>query len=215
MKRIVLACVALAAALALDASATFGDKAAPVTLEGDLMCAKCTLKEKDATECQDVLVVKAAEKKAEDLKYYLAKNEVSEEYGMVCTDTRPVRITGTVAEKDGRKWLAASKIENLTNDAFDKRMELSHAFDSDFRKLANKNRKVNGYDDLYKDAIHLLRGRVRVGCTDERAHELARNPERRSRGNRIAARREHERRRIAGADGFEQLLGEPRLSDAR
>src|SRR5436309_1033166 len=45
----------------------------------------------------------------------------------------------------------------LTNDAFDKRMELSHAFDSDFRKLANKNRKVNGYDDLYKDAIHLLR----------------------------------------------------------
>ncbi len=45
----------------------------------------------------------------------------------------------------------------LTDSAFDKRMELSHAFDSDFRKQASKNRKVNGYDDLYKDAIHLLR----------------------------------------------------------
>ena len=45
----------------------------------------------------------------------------------------------------------------LNNSAFDKRMDLSHAFDSDFRKLAGKNRKVNGYDDLYKDAIHLLR----------------------------------------------------------
>lgn len=45
----------------------------------------------------------------------------------------------------------------LTDSAFDKRMDLSHAFDSDFRKVAGKNRKVNGYDDLYKDAIHLLR----------------------------------------------------------
>lgn len=45
----------------------------------------------------------------------------------------------------------------LTDSAFDKRMDLSHAFDSDFRKLAGKNRKVNGYDDLYNDAIHLLR----------------------------------------------------------
>ena len=45
----------------------------------------------------------------------------------------------------------------LNDSAFDKRMDLSHAFDSDFRKLAKSNRKVNGYDDLYKDAIQLLR----------------------------------------------------------
>jgi hypothetical protein len=45
----------------------------------------------------------------------------------------------------------------LTDSAFDKRMELSRAFDANFRKLAGKNRKVNGYDDLYADAIHLLR----------------------------------------------------------
>ena len=45
----------------------------------------------------------------------------------------------------------------LNDSAFDKRMDLSHSFDSDFRKLAKSNCKVNGYDDLYKDAIHLLR----------------------------------------------------------
>lgn len=45
----------------------------------------------------------------------------------------------------------------LTDSAFDKRMDLSRAFDADFRKQASSNRKVNGYDDLYSDAIHLLR----------------------------------------------------------
>lgn len=45
----------------------------------------------------------------------------------------------------------------LTTEAFDKRMQLSSVFDSDFRGRTTKNRKVNGYDNLYKDAIGLLR----------------------------------------------------------
>ncbi|WP_437190707.1 DUF1501 domain-containing protein [Planctomicrobium sp. SH527] len=45
----------------------------------------------------------------------------------------------------------------LTNDAFDKRMELSTSFDAGFRKLANENSKVKGYDDLYNNAVTLLR----------------------------------------------------------
>lgn len=45
----------------------------------------------------------------------------------------------------------------LKDEAFDKRMELSNVFDADFRRQAGKNRKVEGYDDLYKDAIGLLR----------------------------------------------------------
>lgn len=44
----------------------------------------------------------------------------------------------------------------LNNDQFDKRMKLSASFDSDFRAKA-KNSKVNGYDDLYREAISLLR----------------------------------------------------------
>jgi hypothetical protein len=45
----------------------------------------------------------------------------------------------------------------MTDSTFDKRMELSGAFDQNFRKKAEKNAKVTGYDDLYRDAIHLLR----------------------------------------------------------
>ena len=114
MKSSLIASMTFIAALALAAPAIGVEKAAPVTLEGDLVCAKCTLKEKDATECQDVLLVKTAAKGAEALKYYLAKNEVSDAYGMVCTDSRAVRITGTVAEKDGRKWIEARTIESLS-----------------------------------------------------------------------------------------------------
>jgi hypothetical protein len=45
----------------------------------------------------------------------------------------------------------------LTDDAFDKRMELSRSFDAGFRELASKNSQVKGYDDLYANAISLLR----------------------------------------------------------
>jgi len=45
----------------------------------------------------------------------------------------------------------------LTNQAFDKRMELSTSFDSAFRQMAGKNTQVKGYDDLYQNAVTLLR----------------------------------------------------------
>ncbi|HWL07027.1 MAG TPA: DUF1501 domain-containing protein, partial [Planctomicrobium sp.] len=45
----------------------------------------------------------------------------------------------------------------LTDQAFDKRMELSNSFDHAFRTLASKNSQVKGYDDLYANAITLLR----------------------------------------------------------
>jgi uncharacterized protein (DUF1501 family) len=45
----------------------------------------------------------------------------------------------------------------LTNEMFDKRIELSTSFDSAFRQLAKNNSQVKGYDDLYGSAITLLR----------------------------------------------------------
>lgn len=45
----------------------------------------------------------------------------------------------------------------LSEDAFDTRIELSTAFDSGFRRRAANSSKVSGYDDLYTDAIRLLR----------------------------------------------------------
>lgn len=84
--------------------------AAEETLTGKIMCAMCTLKKADAKECQDVLVVTDA--KGGTTEYYVEKNAVAKKAGDVCTGAVAATITGTVSEKDGRKWIAASKIEH-------------------------------------------------------------------------------------------------------
>jgi uncharacterized protein DUF6370 len=83
--------------------------AAEETLSGTLVCAKCALKKPDAADCQDVLLVKDDEGKTTE--YYVVKNQVAEESGDACTVEIKATVTGTVSEKDGRKWIAPSKIE--------------------------------------------------------------------------------------------------------
>ncbi|MGA2498122.1 MAG: DUF6370 family protein [Tepidisphaeraceae bacterium] len=85
-------------------------RAADTTLKGTLTCAKCGLKE--TTECQNVLVVKDGEK---TVNYYLTANDVSKgSHGAVCHGPKDnITVTGTVEEKDGKKWITASKIEGL------------------------------------------------------------------------------------------------------
>lgn len=80
-----------------------------VTLEGKIACAKCTLKKADAKECQNVLLV--ADGDGKTAEYYIVVNEVAEEFGEVCTKTTKAKVTGAVSEKDGRKWITASKVE--------------------------------------------------------------------------------------------------------
>jgi hypothetical protein len=82
--------------------------AADETLKGELVCAKCFLNKPDAKECQDVLLVKDA--KGAKVEYYVTKNDVSKESGEACTQTQPATVIGTVSEKDGRKWITATKI---------------------------------------------------------------------------------------------------------
>jgi hypothetical protein len=106
MKELLARTVLVALALALAAPAVF---AAEETLSGTLVCAKCALKKADASECQDVLLVKNA--KGETTEYYVEKNKVAEESGDACTVEIKATVTGTVTEKDGRKWIAPSKIE--------------------------------------------------------------------------------------------------------
>jgi hypothetical protein len=105
MKTIAKLSVALALVLGLVALATAGDE---MTLTGKVMCAKCALKKADATKCQDVLVVKDGDKTTE---YYVEKNPVSEKFGHVCKDEKAATVTGKVTEKDGKKWISASKME--------------------------------------------------------------------------------------------------------
>jgi hypothetical protein len=105
MKIPVLLALALALVVGLAGVAT----AADTTLSGSVMCAKCTLKKADAKECQDVLVVKDAKGQAKE--YYITKNDVLEKFGHTCTGEKPATVTGAVAEKDGKTWITATKME--------------------------------------------------------------------------------------------------------
>lgn len=83
--------------------------AADQTLSGKVMCAKCTLKKADATQCQDVLVVDDG--KGGRAEYYIVKNAVAEKFGHICTGEQPATVMGSVAEKDGKKWITATSTE--------------------------------------------------------------------------------------------------------
>ena len=109
MRKSTLVCL-LAALVAFGTFALASDTA-PVTLEGKITCAKCSLGMADAKECQNVLVVDQGGTPAH---YYIAKNDISEAYGHTCKGEKAAVVTGTVAEKDGKKWITATKMEAPT-----------------------------------------------------------------------------------------------------
>ena len=107
MHRRILGLLAVLAVVTLTGLVLAGDgAAAPVTVEGKLMCAKCALEEAGQEKCQSVVV-------AGDQKYYLVKNDVAEKDGHVCKGEKAVKVTGVVSEKDGRKWIEATEIAEV------------------------------------------------------------------------------------------------------
>lgn len=104
-KTLSLVCVALMLVIGLAAAAS---AASEVTLNGTLVCAKCKLKKAGLTECQDILLVK--DDKGATTEYWIAKNDTSKA-GHQCSSEAQATVTGTVADKDGQKWVTASKIE--------------------------------------------------------------------------------------------------------
>jgi hypothetical protein len=80
---------------------------AEVTLKGDMTCARCGLHE--GTTCQNVLRVKEGQG---EVKYYLAKNPVSEEnHGKVCAGSAPATVTGKLSTENGKKLLTPSAVK--------------------------------------------------------------------------------------------------------
>lgn len=106
-------CVLLAPAYSsLAATTSFAHASAAATEEvfkGTLVCAKCGLQKADAHECQDVLLVDDG--KGGTVEYYIEKNEVAEKAGEACTLKIPATVTGALSQRDGKTWLAPTKIE--------------------------------------------------------------------------------------------------------
>ena len=88
------------------ATPAFGEEK---TITGEGKCAKCALKETE--KCQNVIQAKEGDK---TVTYYLADNDVSKAYHKdnLCKGSKQVTATGEVSEKDGKKILTASKIED-------------------------------------------------------------------------------------------------------
>jgi hypothetical protein len=102
MKKLVLSGAVLLTALTLTLHA------ADVKITGDATCAKCTLKQADA--CQMAITYKNAEGKQETL--LVDNNKVSKDFhSTICKTTEKVTAEGTISEKDGKKLLTLSKIE--------------------------------------------------------------------------------------------------------
>jgi hypothetical protein len=97
--------VVLLALFALFLCGTGLQAADKVTLTGTAMCAKCALHESDT--CQTLLEVKGADGKTE--RYYFTNKMDHDKF---CSGkTGNVTVTGTVSEKDGKKYITP---ENVT-----------------------------------------------------------------------------------------------------
>jgi hypothetical protein len=109
------AALGLAVVVAAGTDSSAQDKAKTssktTTLEGKLVCSKCTLGETKA--CEHALQVKSGDK---TVTYYLVKateKGFKDYHGKVCPagSELQVKVTGVVSEKDGKKTINAAKVE--------------------------------------------------------------------------------------------------------
>ena len=88
------------AALAFTLTST--QAAEEKTLEGVMSCEKCNLKTAEA--CADALQVG-------DTLYAIEENGKRKTSEHVCSGTAKAKVTGKVEERDGKKFIVATKIE--------------------------------------------------------------------------------------------------------
>ena len=102
MKKLTLLSITIVSALSLSA------QAADIKISGEATCAKCTLKKADA--CQMAITYKNADGKEETV--LVENNKVAKDFHpTICKTTEKVNAEGTIAEKDGKKLLTLTKIE--------------------------------------------------------------------------------------------------------
>ncbi|MHB1424832.1 MAG: DUF6370 family protein [Gemmataceae bacterium] len=101
MKSAFKVCLSLAVVLGFLALAQAEDQKEE-TLKGTITCGKCDLKL--VKKCNTVIKVK-------DTVYWFDKESNKKYHKDTCTEAKEGSVTGTVSEKDGKKWVHASKVE--------------------------------------------------------------------------------------------------------
>ena len=108
MKLVSLALCAMICVAVTAAFTSAAEKAAEVTLKGKATCAKCDLKKTE--KCQAALVVTEDGK---EVVYFVKGKGAGDLHKAICKEAKDgVSITGVVSEKEGQKWITASKIES-------------------------------------------------------------------------------------------------------
>jgi hypothetical protein len=103
----VLLGMALVFAFVLTATAEDKEKK-QVELKGQICCAKCELKVEGQKTCHTVIKVKEGEK---EVVYWLDPESSKKNHKEICTQCKEGTVKGTVEEKDGKKWVKATKVE--------------------------------------------------------------------------------------------------------
>jgi len=107
----------LLAILAFVVGVQAEDKNKEQTLKGTITCAKCDLHVKGQTKCATVIKVTQKDKatKGTDKEkvtiYYFDTQGHKEYHGDICKKPKEGKVTGTVSEKDGKKYIKVSKVE--------------------------------------------------------------------------------------------------------
>jgi len=94
----------LALVFALVAAVQAADK--EVTVKGTITCAKCDLKLDGYTKCATLIQVEEDGKK---VNYFFDAAGDKKEHKNVCQASKKGTVTGTVAEKDGKKTITVTK----------------------------------------------------------------------------------------------------------
>ena len=109
MIRSMFAAVAVAAGMLAFGTVAMAEDKKEVKLTGTLVCGKCNLKM--TPKCSNVLQVKEGDKM---VNYILDDKGAGEEYHEgVCGGDKVegVTVTGSVTEKDGKKYVKPTKVE--------------------------------------------------------------------------------------------------------
>jgi RecG-like helicase len=87
-------------------SGAYGVDDKEVTIKGQVICAKCGL-DKEKT-CMTVVLEK---KDGKEILYYFDKDSNKKYHKDICQEAKDGSVTGVVSEKDGKKTIAATKVE--------------------------------------------------------------------------------------------------------